>query len=145
MPTEIDISTVDIPSVADIQEQLKNILNPSAWHLDSTEGIITLVLTLFLIYAIKEKAGKFIMWCVGGLLLIQIFYILGQTGVNNYIPFATIFKYDYFSSLAQLCVGTKLSDGLLWCDAWLHHILMTAGQYIQETLDKISILHCILQ
>jgi hypothetical protein len=128
-------------TIADIQEQLKNLLNPNTWSLDSTEGIITLVLTVFLIYAIKEKASKFIMWCIGGLLLIQIFYLLSLTNLNNYIPFGTIFKYDMFASLAQLCVGTKLSDGLLWCDAWLRHILELVGTYVTDVLDKMSILH----
>lgn len=133
----ISLIMTTIPSIADIQEQLKNILNPSAWHLDSTEGIITLALTLFLIYAIAQKATKFIMWCISGLLLLQICYTLGCTGLNNYIPFATVFKYDYFSSLAQLCVGTKLSNGLLWCDAWLQHVLLMTSNSIQTIISKI--------
>lgn len=131
-------------TITDIKDQLINILNPNAWDLDSTEGIITLVLTVFLIYTIKEKAWKFVTWCVGGLLLVQIFYLLGTTPIDNYIPFSAIFKYDILTSLAQLCVGTKLSDGLLWIAAWLRYVFMKFGDIVSTLLDKISILHMII-
>ena len=41
-----------------------------------------------------------------------------NTGLGNEFPFLkTVFKYDVFTAVAQLFVGTKIADVLLWLQA----------------------------
>ena len=80
-----------------------------------------------------KKVGKLTMQCTGALIIIQICYILGTTSLNTYIPFSSIFKYDLLTSLAQLCVGTKLSDIILT----INYVITTAFTIMANLLTSI--------
>lgn len=114
------------------KHQLENLLNPSALTLDSVEGVLVLILILFMLHSFSEKMFKVASWCLAGILIIQIGYYLSFTGLNDFIPFSSIFKYDIMTSLAQLCVGTKLSDIILYASAVLQTILNAAAGYLAE-------------
>jgi len=91
-------------------------MNPSVWSTQSIEGLIIMILIVLLIYKFVRKAYKFAAWCIGAIFLIQITYVLGGTAIGQYIPLRRIVPYDILQSIAQLCVGTKLSYALLWID-----------------------------
>ena len=138
--TEV-VESVDAANFGELIElakhQLENLLNPSALTLDSVEGVLVLILILFMLHSFSEKMFKVASWCFAGILIIQIGYYLSFTGLNEYIPFSSIFKYDIMTSLAQLCVGTKLSDIILYASAVLQTILNAAAKYLSEWLGII--------
>ena len=82
--------------------QLEAVLNGSAFTTDSVEGWLCIILSLFLIYNITKKLGDFVGWCIGGIILIQVFYWLSFTGLNDLIPLSNIFKYDIFSNSCMI-------------------------------------------
>jgi hypothetical protein len=120
------------------KHQFENLLNPSALTLDSIEGIITLLLILFLVKSIFEKSIKLISWCIAGILLIQIGYWLSFTGINDYIPLSSVFKYDILSSIAQLFVGTKVCDVILYINAFLKTVFTRGAELITPLIDPIT-------
>lgn len=113
-------SSIDITDARDM-------MNPSVWSSQSIEGIIVMVLIIFVIYKLFHRAYRFVWWCVGLIIFIQCMYILGISPVNNYIPLHSIFPYDILSSIAQLFVGTKAGDILLWVNELLNKSVGVAG------------------
>ena len=99
-------------------------LNPSALSLDSGEGIILLLLIGFMIWCVVKRLFKFLWMAVGIVFLVQFLYVLGQTSFSTIIPINTVFKYDIFSALAQLCVGTKISEWLISFGTWLSNAML---------------------
>lgn len=108
------------------------LLNSNRWSIDSIEGVIIILIILFLVYSISKKLIDFIWWCIGLLLFIQIGYILSLTSLNNTIPLSTIFRYDILSAIAQVFVGTKFSDILLWISKHLNTTITGAWDKICE-------------
>ena len=107
-------------------------LNPNVFSFDSLEGIIVVVALAFLVWCIARKFIKFVWWSIGLIFFIQIMYVLGKSPVNDIIPIGNIFKYDVFSAIAQLCVGTKFSEGLLAFGNWLSNLMYVAGAKFVE-------------
>ena len=66
-------------------------------------------------------------------------YVLGKSPVNDIIPIGNIFKYDVFSAIAQLCVGTKFSEGLLAFGNWLSNLMYVAGAKFVELWNSTAI------
>lgn len=104
--------------VSDITDKLSKTLDDTVTSVNSIEGVIVLLLIAFIIYSVVEKSFQFLKFSVGVLLIIEIGYVLSITGFNGLLPFNRVFKYDVLTSLAQLCVGTKVSNVLLTIDAW---------------------------
>ena len=104
--------------VSDIADKLSKTLDDTVTSVNSIEGVIVLLLIAFIIYSVVEKSFQFLKFSVGVLLIIEIGYVLSITGFNELLPFNRVFKYDVLTSLAQLCVGTKVSSVLLTIDAW---------------------------
>ncbi len=107
-----------IELVSDIADKLSKTLDDTVTSVNSIEGVIVLLLIAFIIYSVVEKSFQFLKFSVGVLLIIEIGYVLSITGFNGLLPFNRVFKYDVLTSLAQLCVGTKVSNVLLTIDAW---------------------------
>lgn len=105
-------------------------LNPSAWSLDSIEGVVILLIVAFITWAAIKKMFNFLWMAVGAIFLIQFLYVLGQTSFNEIIPIASWFKYDIFSALAQLCVGTKLSEWLTAFGTWFSNVMLVPCNFI---------------
>ena len=106
--------------------QLEAVLNGSAFTTDSVEGWLCIILSLFLIYNITKKLGDFVGWCIGGIVLIQVFYWLSFTGLNDLIRLSNIFKYDIFAAVAQCFAGTRLCEWILYADAFMHSLFIEA-------------------
>lgn len=99
-------------------------LNPSALSLDSGEGIILLLLIGFMIWCVVKRMFKFLWMALSVVFFVQFLYVLGQTSFSTIIPINTVFKYDIFSALAQLCVGTKISEWLISFGTWLSNAML---------------------
>ena len=106
----------------------QDVMNPSVWSSQSLEGIIVLVLILFIVYKLFHHAYKFAWWCIGLIFFIEIMYILGLTAINDTIPLHSIFPHSILNSIAQLCVGTKFSYCLYYIDTMLTYSVAKAGE-----------------
>ena len=105
--------------VKDLKDRLLESLNPSAFSLNSSQGIVFLLIVIILIYSFYKHAIKAVGWLCGILIVYEVFYCLSLTGLNSYIPLSTVFKHDVLVSIAQLFVGTPICDGLLYVAAFI--------------------------
>ena len=87
-------------------------LNSTIFSLDSIEGILLIVLAIFIIKYSSKKIVDIIFSLLGVALVFELLYILGNTPLDNYTHISSVFKYDIFSSIAQLVPGTKLAEWL---------------------------------
>lgn len=136
----------DSPVVHSIADFIRNIdlssyteiLNPTTWQAANLESFIVMFLILAICYKTFHKAYKFAGWCLGLLLLVQICYTLGQSSLNNIIPFSSIFKYDVGVSFANFFAGTKIAEWILWIHDLMHNGIMMLGNYIAQYLPMIG-------
>lgn len=112
----------------DVHDTLFQNLNPNILSMDSVRSIIFLLLgfgiSVFCIRTLKNA----VQWWIGLILFIEIMHVIAfQTPVGEYAPIIqVIFKYDTLSMIAQLCVGTKVCDGILYVRAFLEAVIGTA-------------------
>ena len=109
--------------IKDLKDRLLESLNPSAFSLNSSQGIVFLLLIIILVYSFYKHAIKAVGWLCGILIVYEAFYCLSLTGLNNYIPLSTVFKHDVLVSIAQLFVGTPICDGLLYVAAFIGRLM----------------------
>ena len=121
---------VDVDS---IKQALENTLNGNILSTDSIYGILIIVGIAWLVYRGIKKATSSLSSILGFILLLEIGHIVAfSTALGSDIPLLQqIFKYDVLTALAQLCVGTKVSDFLLYVQAYLTGVL-------QLVLGKIA-------
>lgn len=92
-----------------------NQLNPKILSPDSIQGLITLLLIIYIVSRFVNKLFDAFRWSLGLILLMQIGHIISEAGLKNMVPFmGQLFKYDVLQSIAQLCVGTKLCEWILY-------------------------------
>ncbi len=117
--------------IVEIKDMLAGLLNPSAFTLDSAEGVVVTVLAVVIVYRVTKNLGDFVGWLIGALFLIQLGYVLGFTVLNNYIPFSSIFKFDVITAMAQLFAGTPICDALLYVSAFINFL----GKVVTEAFE----------
>ena len=108
--------------IISMKNDLMGLINPSAFTSDSVEGVIIILLFLFLVYEVSHKAIHFAGWLCGLIFMFQVGHWLSFTGLNRMIPLNTIFKYDVLTAIAQCFVGTKVCDGLLYANAFIRTV-----------------------
>lgn len=117
-----------------LKDSLKTTLNPSAWTTDSLYGILIIVLIAWIIIKFAKSVTK----SIGSILCLILFLEIGHLLAFNsslgseYPILKEIFKYDVFTALAQLCVGTKLSDFLLSAQAWLIKVIDKVAGFVVQ-------------
>ena len=102
--------------------KMKELLNPKILTPDSIQGVIVLCMTLYVIFRLTKHIRDGLIWSLCLIILCQIGHVVfTMTVVGDAVPFLKeLFKYDVLTSIAQLCVGTKLCDILLWMQAWIN-------------------------
>lgn len=121
-----------------IKTELESLLNSSAFTTDSIEGWLVILLLLFMGWNISRKALKFVAWSVSFIFLVQVFYWLSFTGLNDIIPLSEVFKYDVLTSIAQCFVGSRLCDGILWVNAFIQTICTQAYNLIADLFGNFG-------
>ena len=121
-----------------IKNALENTLNGTVLSLDSIYGIIIVVAIAFLVYKAIKKATSSVMSIIGFILLLEIGHICAfNTSLGVSFPtLQTIFKYDVLTALAQLCVGTKVADVLLYIQAYLNGTMALVVEKVSWLLDS---------
>lgn len=113
----------------------QDVINPTVWSAQSIEGLIVLILLVFVVYKLFHKAYKFAWWCIGAIFFIEILYILGLTEINNTIPLHSIVPFSILGSLSQITVGLpKLSYALYYIDTMLTYSVAKAGVFAWHVL-----------
>ena len=126
---------MDIQSMKDA---LEGTLNSTALSTDSIYGILIIIVIAYLIIRGIRHVTSSIGSIVGFVLFLEICHILAfNTSVGTWFPAAQdIFKYDVFTALAQLCVGTPVADFLLWTQAWLNTVCLTVVKYVMYFMQQ---------
>lgn len=109
--------------------------------MDSVQGIIIILLLIWLVTAVIRHAFKAVAWCFFLIVLIQIGYILGTTSLNDAIPFSEIFKYDVISAVANLFPDTFVQTALLKVSAFLTQIFTDFSVVVQALWEKLHLEH----
>lgn len=109
--------------------------------MDSVQGIIIILLLIWLVTAVIRHAFKAVAWCFFLIVLIQIGYILGTTNLNDVIPFSEIFKYDVISAVANLFPDTFVQTALLKVSAFLTQIFTDFAATVQVLWGKLHLEH----
>lgn len=109
--------------------------------MESVQGIIIILLLIWLVTAFIRHAFKAVAWCFFLLVLIQIGYILGNTSLNNSIPFSELFKYDVISAVANLFPDTFVQTALLKVSAFLTQIFTDFSVVVQSLWEKFHLEH----
>lgn len=109
--------------------------------MDSVQGIIIILLLIWLVTAVIRHAFKAVAWCFFLIVLIQIGYILGTTSLNDVIPFSEIFKYDVISAVANLFPDTFVQTALLKVSAFLRQIFTDFAATVQVLWGKLHLEH----
>lgn len=109
--------------------------------MDSEQGIIIILLLIWLVTAVIRHAFKAVAWCFFLIVLIQIGYILGTTSLNDVIPFSEIFKYDVISAVANLFPDTFVQTALLKVSAFLTQIFTDFSGAVQHLWDQLHLEH----
>lgn len=109
--------------------------------MDSIQGIIIILLLIWLVTAFIRHAFRAVAWCFGLIVLMQIGYILGTTSLNDVIPFSTLFKYDVISAVANLFPDTFVQTALLKVSAFLRQIFTDFAATVQVLWGKLHLEH----
>lgn len=107
-------------------------LNPSVLGLDSFEGVVVLLLIGLCIWFLFRRTFRRIRIVLIILFAVEILYILGQSSFNNIVPLRNVFKYDIFSAIGQLFVGTKLGEWLTTFGTWFCNILLVPVNFLMN-------------
>lgn len=113
-------------NVADVKDKIESTLNSSALSWDSVYGIIIILILGIAIYRGVRRTLSSPIRVLGLIFLLEVGHILAfSTSLGTDVPvLRVIFKYDVLTAIAQLFVGTKIGDGLLWVQAWINAVVM---------------------
>ena len=114
-----------IPDVTQVFEGLQSSLADTPFSLSSLPGILLLLCLIGIVVLCVKKVGRMIAAGFGLLVLLEILHIIAyRTPIGSDVPILqTIFPYEPFTALAQLCVGTPVSDVFLWIQAFLNTVI----------------------
>lgn len=128
-------------SVESVKQGLEQTLNQSVFSGDSVYGILIVILIVFLLIRSIHKMTNFVLSLCGFLLLLQVMHWVSMnTLVGTWVPvLQSVFKYDVFTALAQLFVGTPVADGLLWLQAWLNTVLAAVASWVLYLVQLVKI------
>lgn len=114
--------------VTALKEALESTLSSSVLSFDSLYGLGLIIGIAVLIILIAKRIIKHVSWIIAFVLFVEVMHLMAYgTELGDMLPILRImFKYDVLTSLAQLCVGTPIADGLLYAQAWLNTTIGTA-------------------
>lgn len=98
------------------------------------EGLIVILLLVFIVIALIKKATKFVLFCVSLLCLMQVGFMLSQTSLNDKIPLDRYFKYDIVSSITNIWENTDKEQLEQDIKDAANSVMDTTGQII----DKVT-------
>lgn len=142
-------------SLLNSKEQLLNTLTDSPFTWNSVYGVLVILFLVGLVFMAVKKVGHAVLWGFSVMLFVQIMHIIAFSPevtavVPEVIPILqTIFKYEPITALAQLCVGTKLSEWLVMLQVFLNRtigeavevVLIYGTMVVQHIIKTLSFLY----
>lgn len=135
--------------VSELKDALEATLNSEILSPDSIYGLVIIAVIAFLVVRGIKKVTNSIGSIIGFVLLLEIGHVCAfNTTLGAQAPILqTIFKYDVFTALAQLCVGTPVASFLLYIQAWLNAVMQrvvesvaAVGQFIMNYIESTGVL-----
>lgn len=123
--------------VESVKQMLEGTLNASAVSPDSLYGLLIVIVVAYLVVRGIRKVTSSVGSVIGFILFLEVAHILAfNTVVGQWAPIAQeIFKYDVFTAIAQLFVGTPVADFLLYTQAWLNTVMLTVVDRVLEFIN----------
>lgn len=117
-----------------LHDSLLGELNPEIWSSDSARSLLFLIFGFGVSVFLIKKLKNAVCWWLGLIAFMEIMHFIAlQTAVGTQFPILQeIFKYDVLSMIAQLFVGTKVCDVLLYIRAFLEATIGTAVTLIWQ-------------
>lgn len=118
-------SILRIPDPVKVKDALEQTLAKSPFTINSLYGFIILAVIIFLIVKFFSDIGRCVRFVVSFIVLWELSHVLvTETQLGSWVPFlGNLFKFDILTAFAQMCVGTPLSTGLLWLQAYLNTVV----------------------
>lgn len=125
-------------NVESVKQMLESTLNSSAFSTDSLYGLLIILVVAYLVVRGIRKVTSSIGSILGFILFLEIAHILAfNSSLGQWAPITQeIFKYDVFTALAQLCVGTPIADALLYLQAWLNTVMATVVDWVMYFINS---------
>lgn len=137
-------------AVNEIKDALEATLNSQSLSGDSIYGIVIIAVICLLVYKGIKSVTNSLGSIIGFILLLEVGHVCAfSTTLGAQAPILqAIFKYDVLTALAQLCVGTPVSQFLLYVQAWMNAVMQrvvdvvgTVGQYAMRYIESTGVLN----
>lgn len=122
--------------VGDMKTALEATLSSDVMTPDSIYGLIIVAVIAWLVVRGVKHVTNSIGSIVGFILFLEIGHVCAfNTTLGAQAPvLQTIFKYDVLTALAQLCVGTPVSQFLLYVQAWMNSVMQRVVETVAEVM-----------
>lgn len=91
--------------------------------LQGFEGLLVILLVVFIVYSVSKKMLRFASFALGVLMVMQLGYMFSLTDINNYIPLSSVFKYDIVSSAVHFLGNNVVTNKLVEFFKWLQQAI----------------------
>lgn len=107
-------------------------------NLSDFEGIIVILLLVFIAVGIAKKAGRFIVFCCCVLCLMQVGYMLSKTDLNDTLHLDNYFKYDILSSITKIWDDTDKEALKENIENGANGVVNETGKILEQLKGQIS-------
>ena len=107
-------------------------------NLSDLEGIIVILLLIFLVIAILKKATRFIVFCFCVLALMQTGYMLSKTELNDKLGLDRYFKYDIVESVRQIWEDTDKEELKNKIEEGTNTVVNSTSQLLEQIKNSMS-------
>lgn len=120
----------------EIQDVLLKNINPDIFSTDYAKSVLFFLFGIGIAVFVFRTLKKAICWWLGLIFFMEIMHFIAfQTIFGTQYPILQeLFKYDVLSMLAQIFVGTKLCEWILYARAFLEATVGTAVMMLYHFL-----------
>lgn len=119
--------------------KLQGELNPEIFTWDSMQGVIVLLVLIGIGVCFAKKITRFFFYGFMYVIFMEIMHVFALSEIGSQFPvLQTIFRYNVLQSLAQLCVGTPVSDILLYIQVFINNTFGMAFTMVFEIWKLIQ-------
>lgn len=119
--------------------KLQGELNPEIFTWDSMQGVVVLLVLIGIGVCFAKKITRFFFYGFMYVIFMEIMHVFALSEIGSQFPvLQTIFRYNVLQSLAQLCVGTPVSDILLYIQVFINNTFGMAFTMVFEIWKLIQ-------
>lgn len=119
--------------------KLQGELNPEIFTWDSIQGVVVLLVLIGIGVCFAKKITRFFFYGFMYVIFMEIMHVFALSEIGSQFPvLQTIFRYNVLQSLAQLCVGTPVSDILLYIQVFINNTFGMAFTMVFEIWKLIQ-------